>query len=82
MKPAPRLDIHEFNLRDPLKTTRLIGCVCKRREALSLAVLIGRELDHFKGLFNVLMLCSVLRVLEKNSTEKCTISSVGRAPDS
>ena len=53
MKPAPRLDIHQFNWRDPLKTTRLIGCVCKRREALSLAVLIGRKLDHFKGLLSL-----------------------------
>nr|DAF34306.1 MAG TPA: hypothetical protein [Caudoviricetes sp.]DAO47512.1 MAG TPA: hypothetical protein [Caudoviricetes sp.] len=29
-----------------MKTTRLIGCVCKCREAFSLAVLIGRGLDH------------------------------------
>ena len=29
-----------------MKTTRLIGCRCKCREALSLAVLIGRGLDQ------------------------------------
>ena len=31
-----------------MKTTRLIGCMCKRGNAFSLAVLIGRELDHIR----------------------------------
>jgi hypothetical protein len=35
-----------------MKTTWLIGCVCKRCEAFSLAVLIDRGLDQETGLKN------------------------------
>ena len=46
-----------------MKTTRLIGCRCKCREALSLAVLIGRGLDQVFGTkFFSCFHCSILRV--------------------
>ena len=37
--------------------------MCKHSDMFSLAVLIGRKLDHFFGLSVVILLCSVLRVL-------------------
>ena len=67
---------------------RLIGCVCKYSNVFSLAVLIGRGLDLNVKLcvqaivrVHILFLYLVFRVYALNC-ELCTISSVGRAPDS
>ncbi len=68
---------------------RLIGCVCKYSDVFSLAVLIGRGLDLNKLVmcsgklfkFQILFLYLVFRVYSLKN-ELCTISSVGRAPDS
>ena len=49
-----------------MKTTRLIGCRCKRREAFSLAVLIGRGLDQV--LLMQAFHCSILRVHKIHSS--------------
>ena len=50
--------------------------MCKRREAFSLAVLIGR------GLVQVFLGLLLLLALFSFQGATCTISSAGRAPDS